>query len=156
MFVGYYQSPLGPIKIEHSGQGITSLIFTDEPDIPHETPKSILPAIIQLKEYFDGNRKTFDFRLDVSGTDFQKKVWSYLIDIPFGETETYLNIAKKIGNPKTIRAVGNANGKNPVSIIIPCHRVIGSDGSLTGYAGGFWRKEWLLNHEKKYKQLSLF
>lgn len=156
MIVGYYNSPIGQIKITHSGKGVSALIFLDEEIQQQEIPDILKPAINQLDDYFSGKRKTFDLRLDISGTAFQKQVWSYLIDIPYGTTETYLNIAKKTGDVKTIRAVGNANGKNPVSIIIPCHRVIGSDGSLTGYAGGLWRKEWLLNREQKYKQLSLF
>jgi len=156
MFIAFYQSPIGIIQIEHSGVGISLLIFTGNNSNTEDVPELIRPIFLQLDEYFAGERKEFNIPLDLTGTDFQKQVWSSLLEIPFGHTISYMDIAKKLGDPKTIRAVGNANGKNPVSIIIPCHRVIGSDGSLIGYAGGLWRKEWLLNHENKYKQLSLF
>jgi len=156
MFIAFYQSPIGTIQIEHSGVGISSLIFIEKQDQKGNIPHLIKPLFLQLDEYFAGERNEFDINLDLNGTDFQKQVWELLLEIPFGQTLSYMDIAKKLGDPRTIRAVGNANGKNPVSIIVPCHRVIGSDGSLTGYAGGLWRKEWLLNHEKKHKQLSLF
>lgn len=156
MYIAFYQSPIGTIQIEHSGVGISWLIFIDEKNQNREIPEIIKPLFLQLDEYFAGERKEFDLKLDLTGTNFQKQVWESLLEIPFGQTISYMDIAKKLGDPKTIRAVGNANGKNPVSIIVPCHRVVGSDGSLTGYAGGLWRKEWLLNHERKHKQLSLF
>ncbi|MCU0371019.1 MAG: methylated-DNA--[protein]-cysteine S-methyltransferase [Bacteroidales bacterium] len=101
----------------------------------------------QLDEYFSRDRKTFDLPLDLHGTDFQRRVWNELLHIPYGKTVTYKELALKLGDIAAIRAVAAANGANPVSIIIPCHRVIGSDGSLTGYAGGLWRKKWLLEHE---------
>ena len=110
----------------------------------------------QLDDYFEGNLKSFDLETDLQGTDFQLSVWKYLLSIPYGKTVSYLDIARYLKNPKTIRAVGKANGSNPVSIIVPCHRVIGRDGSLTGYAGGIWRKKWLLDHELRSNQLSLF
>ena len=132
------------------------MVFIDDKPETKEIPDILIPVVSQLEEYFAGNRKIFDLQLDMRGTNFQKQVWKLLLEIPFGQTISYMDIAKKLDDPKKIRAVGNANGKNPVSIIVPCHRVIGSDGSLTGYAGGLWRKEWFLNHEKKYKQLSLF
>jgi methylated-DNA-[protein]-cysteine S-methyltransferase len=94
--------------------------------------------------------------MNPKGTDFQKKVWQELLKIPYGKTESYQKITNKLGDPKAIRAVANANGKNPLWIVIPCHRVIGSDGSLTGYAGGLWRKKWLLDHENPIKQERLF
>ena len=156
MYIACYNSPIGTIQIEHSGVGISSLIFIEEKSHEKNIPDPIKPLFLQLDEYFAGNRKEFDLNLDLTGTDFQKQVWEILLEIPFGQTISYMDIAKKLRDPKTIRAVGNANGKNPVSIIVPCHRVIGSDGSMTGYAGGLWRKEWLLNHEQKHKQLSLF
>ncbi len=156
MFIVFYQSPIGTIQIEHTGVGISLLIFTEKKASTEDIQDIIKPTFLQLDEYFAGDRKEFNINLDLNGTDFQKQVWKILLEIPFGQTISYMDIAKKLGDPNTIRAVGNANGKNPVSIIVPCHRVIGSDGSLTGYAGGLWRKEWLLNNEKKHKQLSLF
>lgn len=151
-----YQSPIGNIEIKGSSKGISSLVFTDSANENKEISPLIIPIIQQLDEYFKGTREEFTIDLDVSGTDFQKEVWKLLLEIPFGQTTSYLEIARRMGNPKTIRAVGNANGRNPVSIIIPCHRVIGTNKELTGYAGGLWRKKWLLEHEQKYRQLSLF
>ena len=109
-----------------------------------------------LKGYFKNERKTFDLKLNPEGTIFQKKVWKLLEEIPSGKTISYLQLSKQLGDVKAIRAVAGANGKNPLWIIVPCHRVIGSDGSLTGYAGGLYRKQWLLNHESEYKQQTLF
>jgi len=111
---------------------------------------------MQLQEYFDGERQQFDLNLNPEGTAFQKKVWEALQHIPYGKTMTYLGLSQRLGDVKAIRAVANANGKNPLWIIVPCHRVIGSDGSLTGYAGGLHRKQWLLEHESPYKQQTLF
>jgi methylated-DNA-[protein]-cysteine S-methyltransferase len=110
----------------------------------------------KLQEYFEGKRTHFSFPLHFIGTDFQQKVWDELSKIPFGTTYSYLDLAKKVGDIKAVRAVAAANAKNPLWIVIPCHRVIGSDGSLTGYAGGLWRKKWLLEHEKPSNQKSLF
>jgi methylated-DNA-[protein]-cysteine S-methyltransferase len=104
-------------------------------------------AVRQLREYFAGERRAFDLPLCLSGTDFQKLVWRQLTAIPFGETWSYGQLAKSLGNPSACRAVGLANGKNPIAIIVPCHRVIGADGTLTGFGGGLPRKEWLLTHE---------
>jgi methylated-DNA-[protein]-cysteine S-methyltransferase len=106
----------------------------------------------QLDEYFEGKRKKFDLLLEPMGTDFQKKVWKHLVKVPFGKTASYLDVAMALGEMKATRAVGSANGRNPIVIIIPCHRVIGSNGSLTGYGGGMWRKEWLLKHEGVLKE----
>lgn len=108
----------------------------------------------QLSEYFSGKRKRFELPLIYTGTDFQKNVWKALLEISFGETTTYLALSNKIGDPKAIRAVAGANGANKMAILVPCHRVIGSDGSLTGYAGGLWRKQWLLDHESKQMTLT--
>lgn len=120
----------------------------------------LLEAEQQLKEYFEGERQIFSFDLDFNGTEFQKKVWNALLTIPFGETRSYGDIARQIGNPKSVRAVGAANGKNPISIVIPCHRVIGSTGKLVGFGGGIENKALLLDLEKaktvKPKQISLF
>lgn len=113
-------------------------------------------AIEELQEYFEGNRTHFTFKIQPKGTDFQQKVWQELINIPYGKTISYLDLAKKLGDVKAIRAVASANGKNPLWIVVPCHRVIGTDGSLTGYAGGLWRKKWLLEHENPSNQGSLF
>ncbi|MEZ5083457.1 MAG: methylated-DNA--[protein]-cysteine S-methyltransferase [Bacteroidales bacterium] len=153
---GYYKSPLGTIRIEQSDKGITSLVFQEKPKRVTRDDLFFQDVFFQLDEYFAGKRKTFDLPLDLQGSEFQLSVWKVLLGIPFGKTKSYKEIAKKLKNPKLIRAVGKANAKNPVSIIVPCHRVIGSNGSLTGYAGGLWRKKWLLEHEEKYKQLSLF
>jgi methylated-DNA-[protein]-cysteine S-methyltransferase len=114
-----------------------------------DMPEALNEACCQLDEYFKGKRQSFDLRLSLKGTEFQRRVWNELMSIPYGKTVTYRDIAIKLGNPHAVRAVGNANGKNPVSIIVPCHRVIGSSGKLTGYAGGLERKAWLLKHEKE-------
>jgi methylated-DNA-[protein]-cysteine S-methyltransferase len=156
MCIAFYESPLGTIKIAHTPKGVSSLIFIENKPEFKEIPDILIPVMLQLDEYFSGKRTTFHLNFDLTGTDFQRKVWDSLLEIPFGHTLSYMDLAKKLGDLKSIRAVGNANGKNPVSILVPCHRVVGNDGSLTGYAGGLWRKEWLLNHEKKYKQLTLF
>lgn len=118
--------------------------------------QEIKNTVNQLTEYFKGNRTQFSLKLSPEGTEFQKRVWTQLQEIPFGKTTSYQKMANQLGNPKVIRAAASANGKNPISIIIPCHRVIGSDGSLTGYAGGLHRKKWLLDHENPVKQQSLF
>jgi methylated-DNA-[protein]-cysteine S-methyltransferase len=154
----YIETPLGIATISGDENGVTSVSVTKESSntISKNVPLHLQKAVLQLKEYFEGKRTNFDLMLNPSGTDFQKKVWIELLKIPFGKTVSYLDIAKRLGNPKTIRAAASANGKNPLWIIVPCHRVIGSDGSLTGYAGGLWRKKWLLDHENSVKQQSLF
>ncbi|MBC2580924.1 methylated-DNA--[protein]-cysteine S-methyltransferase [Clostridium sp. DJ247] len=149
--VSYYKSPIGLIEITADISGISSLYFIDEPVNFENTNSYINECIKQLNEYFKGTRKEFNLKLNIDGTLFRKKVWNKLMNIPYGETCSYLDIAKAIENEKSVRAVGGANHNNKISIIIPCHRVIGSDGSLTGYGGGLWRKEWLLNHERQYK-----
>ncbi|MCB0824296.1 MAG: methylated-DNA--[protein]-cysteine S-methyltransferase [Bacteroidales bacterium] len=156
MDVALINSPLGTIHLEASAIGITKLIFTEEQPEKASNNAHILKCIDQLAAYFEGSRKSFNIPLDMDGTDFQKKVWHQLQNIPFGKTISYLDLAKQLGNPKSIRAAAHANGQNTVSIIVPCHRVIGSDGSLTGYAGGLWRKQWLLEHEMQGKQQRLF
>lgn len=152
-------SPLGAIKIEGSELGVSNVQFVQEDVIFKNIlnlPKPIKETICQLEEYFEHKRTRFDLHLNPQGTVFQKKVWNTLSTIPFGKTVSYLDIAKKLGDPKVIRAAASANGKNPIAIIIPCHRVIGSDGSLTGYAGGLPRKKWLLEHESPVTQTALF
>lgn len=151
------ESPLGYTKIIGDEDGIQSVtILNSEEKITDIIPEILEDCVIQLKEYFEGLRKQFQLKLNPEGTPFQKKVWDELLKIPFGKTISYLELSKKLGDIKAIRAVANANGKNPLWIIVPCHRVIGSDGSLTGYAGGLQRKQWLLEHEGPYKQTSLF
>lgn len=151
----FITSPLGTIKVSATDGGITSALFTDENGVSDNHPHLLLAAA-QLDEYFANKRNTFDLPLAHEGTDFQMRVWNELLKLPFGKTTTYLAMAKQLGDEKVIRAAASANGKNPIAIIIPCHRVIGSDGKLTGYAGGLWRKEWLLKHEGATAQVDLF
>lgn len=154
-----YESPIGFIEIISTNEAVSSILFSDkdtkENFLQVETPPVLRECYTQLDEYFKGDRRDFSFSYQFEGTDFQKTVWEALLEIPYGETGTYKDIAVSMGNEKAIRAVGSANGKNKLSIVIPCHRVIGSNGKLTGYAGGLWRKEWLLKHErscnKEYK-----
>lgn len=156
----YYSSPIGLIEITGNEDGIASVYFVDNKIDSNSKIHPILKeCIYQLEEYFKGIRKEFGLKLNPKGTDFQKKVWNQLETIPFAKTKSYLQISKQIGDSNATRAVGNANGSNPISILIPCHRVIGTSGKLMGYGGGLWRKEWLLNHEKSSifgKQIELF
>ncbi len=150
-YTAYYKSEIGIIEIIGTRLGISSLRFVQESERNGtHLHKCLEPCLSQLDQYFYGKLKTFSLPLDLQGTDFQKKVWGVLLNIPYGTTRSYGDIAKKIDHKNASRAVGNANNKNKIAIIIPCHRVIGSDGSLTGYASGLWRKEWLLAHERKY------
>lgn len=150
-------TPLGLAEISGNENGISKIYILEQSvEISTEIPKELEDAIKQLQEYFYGKRTTFSLKLNPSGTAFQKKVWQELVNIPFGKTCSYLTLSKKLDDVKAIRAVASANGKNPLWIVIPCHRVIGSDGSLTGYAGGLWRKKWLLEHENPTKQETLF
>ena len=152
----YYSSPVGLLEIQATDKGVRSVNFVDE-KIFTEMPTDYNQLVAkQLDEYFSSKRKIFEMPFDLDGTDFQKRVWMELLKIPFGKTKSYMDIARAIGDPKTIRAVGMANGSNKIAIIIPCHRVIGSDGSLTGYAGGMARKKWLLDFEIPPIQQSLF
>lgn len=153
----YYKTPLGTAKIVGDKNGISAITVIDDPkEASTEIPAILQDCVQQLDEYFNGSRKEFNLKLNPQGTDFQKRVWKELLLVPFGKTRTYLEQSKQLGNVKAIRAVASANGKNPIWIIIPCHRIIGSDGSLTGYAGGIWRKKWLLEHENPSTQQSLF
>lgn len=145
-----YDTEIGRIKISEKDEKIIGLGFSDykkENEIEKETD-AIRKTYLQLKEYLSGKRKNFDIEIEMIGTEFQKKVWKELLNIPYGETRSYKDIAIAIGNGKACRAVGNANNKNPIAIIVPCHRVIGSNGSMTGYAGGLDIKEKLLKIEK--------
>ena len=143
-----YDSPCGRLKIGYTDTAIRYVLFTNEQGSGTSSELSELAAM-QLQEYFAGKRKTFDLPLELIGTDFQKKVWTALSEIPYGETRSYKDIAERIGQPKACRAVGGANNKNPISIIIPCHRVIGADSRLVGYGGGLDNKKLLLELERK-------
>lgn len=151
------KTPIGIAIITGDESGISSVSITDKTSHNIQIiPSELKECVKQLHDYFEGNCTSFNLKLNPKGSDFQKKVWRALQQIPFGKTVSYLELSKSLGNAKAIRAVANANAKNPLWIIIPCHRVIGSDGSLTGYAGGLFRKQWLLNHERINKQVSLF
>ncbi|MBN2867102.1 MAG: methylated-DNA--[protein]-cysteine S-methyltransferase [Flavobacteriaceae bacterium] len=153
----HINSPLGITKITGDEDGIISIsILNSKEKTTDIIPEILQDCVYQLNEYFEGSRQQFSLKLNPQGTDFQQKVWKALQAIPYGTTITYLKLSQQLGDVKAIRAVANANGKNPLWIVIPCHRVIGSDGSLTGYAGGLQRKQWLLEHESPYKQQSLF
>ena len=152
----FINTPLGTTKIKGDEKGIAVISINEEGEITKQIPLELKEAVFQLKEYFEGKRTHFNFELNPKGTDFQKKVWKALLEIPYGKTTSYLELSKKLGDAKAMRAVAAANGKNPLWVVVPCHRVIGSDGSLTGYAGGLWRKKWLLDHENSLKQQSLF
>ncbi|MBC7362367.1 MAG: methylated-DNA--[protein]-cysteine S-methyltransferase [Candidatus Aminicenantes bacterium] len=155
----YYHSPIGIIELKGDEKGLQSCSFVKKKKEAEKsemkswlenTPESLKEAWQQLDEYFKGQRQSFSVKLNLSGTEFQKKVWQELQKIPFGQTKSYREIAEACGHPGAFRAVGGANYRNPVVIIVPCHRVIGADGSLTGFGAGLWRKKWLLEHEKKY------
>jgi len=152
--VTYYESPIGLLEVRGGERGVSAVNFVDARDPSSARggsgplPAALAGCLTQLDEYFRGGRRKFSVKLDLKGTAFQKKVWKALLAVRFGETVSYKAIARAVGNPAGTRAVGGANHRNPVSIIVPCHRVVGSDGRLTGYGGGLWRKEWLLRHER--------
>jgi methylated-DNA-[protein]-cysteine S-methyltransferase len=149
------ESPIGPLLLQSDGTALIGLYMDPPPDGLQDgagdaTVGPLPQAARQLDEYFTGRRREFDLPLRLDGTDFQRRVWNVLLEIPYGATWSYGDLARRIGNPKASRAVGLANGRNPLSILVPCHRVIGADGSLTGYGGGLQRKRWLLAHEGLY------
>jgi methylated-DNA-[protein]-cysteine S-methyltransferase len=150
------KTPLGIATIHGDEKGIAVISIADDGVVSEEIPDVLTDAVSQLQEYFEGKRTDFDFKMNPKGTEFQQKVWKGLLQIPYGKTMSYLDLAKQLGDVKAIRAVASANGKNPLWIVVPCHRVIGTDGSLTGYAGGLWRKKWLLELENPTLQQSLF
>ena len=154
--IAFLKSPLGITKIVGDANGISEISVSDEGEVSVSIPKELEQAVIQLQDYFVGKRTHFNLKLNPKGTEFQQRVWQELLNIPFGKTLSYLELSKKLGDVKAIRAVAAANGKNPLWIVVPCHRVIGTDGSLTGYAGGLGRKKWLLEHENPTNQQSLF
>lgn len=148
----YFASPIGDIEIRYDEEFIYAFHFCED-NFTKKEKGPVTPLVgnarQQLSEYFNGKRTSFDLPLGMRGTDFQQKVWKELCTISFGKTISYLQLAKQLGDEKVIRAAASANGKNPFAIVVPCHRVIGADGTLTGYAGELWRKQWLLDHEAK-------
>ncbi|PWA04535.1 methylated-DNA--[protein]-cysteine S-methyltransferase [Flavobacterium psychrotolerans] len=156
METALFKTSLGIAEIIGDENGISKISISDEGEVSETIPAVLVEAISQLQDYFEGKRTRFDFKINPKGTEFQQKVWKGLLEIPFGKTMSYLELSKKLGDVKAIRAVASANGKNPLWIVVPCHRIIGTDGSLTGYAGGLWRKKWLLEHENPVTQQSLF
>ena len=153
LYYTYYESPIGLISIGGTEEYISELLFIDNAaEMTHGEPgitEVIHQCTEELIEYFHGKRKEFQVPIFQAGTEFQEQVWNQLLHIPYGKTISYLELAEQIGDPKATRAVAAANGKNKIMLLRPCHRVIGSDRSLTGYAGGTWRKKWLLQHEFK-------
>lgn len=154
----FVQTPLGITAIKGDEDGIVAISVLKEDTVKpsQHIPDALTDAVHQLEAYFAGTLQTFQIKLNLKGTDFQKSVWQELLNIPYGKTISYLELSRRLGDVKAIRAVAAANGQNPLWIVVPCHRVVGSDGSLTGYAGGLWRKKWLLDHENPYKQQTLF
>ena len=151
-YISYLKSPIGQIKLTANESSVNSILFVfDDTEMEEENINDVLTQCkMELSEYFSGKRKEFEVPISQAGTSFQQRVWNELVKIPYGKTVSYNFIAESLGDKKSIRAVGASNGKNQISIIVPCHRVIGRDGSLTGYAGGLWRKKRLLNHEKEF------
>ncbi len=156
MYEAVLETPLGIACIRGSDKGITEIRVSDDRALKRAIPEALRPVCEQLNEYFEGSRKIFEVPLNPEGTPFQHKVWAALLEIPYGKRISYMDLAKKLGDPKAVRAVAGANAKNPLWILIPCHRVVGADGSLTGYAGGLHRKKWLLNYESPSGQTVLF
>ena len=159
LYKGYYSSPIGLMEVSGTEHFITAVKFTEKGQARNKPPFVIEKCIRQIDEYFQGTRKEFSLELKVEGSDFQKSVWEEMNTIKFAKTISYIELAKKLKQPLAVRAIGTANGKNPFCIIYPCHRVIGSNGQLIGYAGGLRRKQWLLEHERKCVgnyQLALF
>lgn len=147
----YIETPLGLIRIEASDRGLTEISFKQSIEGKQMTNKHVDAAAEQLMAFFKGERQEFQLTYDIEGTDFRMRVWNELQKIPYGSTISYKELAVRVGNPKAVRAVGGANNKNPLGIVIPCHRVIGADGSLVGYAEGTDKKKWLLDLEDKHK-----
>jgi methylated-DNA-[protein]-cysteine S-methyltransferase len=168
--ITYFSCPLGIVRMTGDASGVSAISILDSATVNETSsqittaldptwPEPLKQAYDQLHEYFAGNRQSFDFLMNPVGTAFQQRVWQSLLTVPFGQTLSYLSLSRQLGDEKAIRAVAAANGRNPLWLVVPCHRIIGSDGSLTGYAGGLWRKQWLLEHEgafPKTAQLALF
>jgi len=151
LYYTYYESPIGLLRIGGTDQYIAELTYVDNQDQITRGEPGISDVIHQcteqLIEFFQGRRREFNIPVHQEGTEFQKRVWGELMEIPYGRTISYMDLAKRLGDPKVIRAAASTNGRNNISIIVPCHRVIGSDKTLVGYGGGLWRKKWLLQHE---------
>ena len=151
-----FQSPIGIVEITGTERAVISILFSEKTEVEYsigpDSPQVIADCQQQLEEYFKGERTEFNIPFTSAGTEFQQKVWSALTEVPYAETVSYGSIAKAIGSDKAVRAVGNANSKNKLTIVVPCHRIIGSNGKLTGYAGTLTRKEWLLRHEKEVER----
>lgn len=145
-----YSSPIGPIRITSSIDGIASIDFVEAGEDSKDIPQCLVECYNQLDQYFKGQRKDFSLNLIIAGTSFQRQVYEKLIQVPYGKTASYKDIAAAVGNERAVRAVGGANNRNKHAIVIPCHRIIGSNGSLIGYGSGLWRKEWLLEHEQAF------
>lgn len=159
IYTTYYPSPVGIMEIKGDDSAIASVLFVEQAgEASAQIPQVLQTCVQQFEAYFAGDLQAFTVPVQQSGTEFQQRVWQALKTIAFGQTFSYMDIALRMGDAKSIRAVGNANGKNKVNIIVPCHRVIGSNGKLVGYGGGLWRKQWLLEHEAKYARgiLTLF
>lgn len=150
------KSPLGFIKIEGNSDGIFSLSFIETASHTKEIPAVLQEVVDQIQEYFAGTRKDFTVKIAPKGTDFQQRVWKLLQKVTYGSTINYLQLSEQYGDPKAIRAVASANGKNPILLIIPCHRIISKDGAIGGFSAEIWRKKWLLHHEQNCQQGQLF
>ncbi len=150
------KTPIGYAELKGDANGLAAVKVLDTANVSATIPGVLQEAAEQFLAYFEGTRTTFNLKLNPKGTEFQQKVWKALLQIPYGTTTSYLELSKTLGDVKAIRAVAAANGKNPLWIVVPCHRVIGSNGELTGYAGGLPRKKWLLDHESPVKQGKLF
>ncbi|MCK6625228.1 MAG: methylated-DNA--[protein]-cysteine S-methyltransferase [Anaerolineae bacterium] len=162
-FKVYYPSEIGLLEIIGTAESIRAINFVDAEEVDQaieaaDPPPAVAACLAQLDEYFKGQRRDFSLNLEPAGTAFQQTVWQQLTTVPYGRTVSYLDVARQVGNEKAVRAVGAANGQNPIVIVVPCHRVVGSNGQLTGYGGGLWRKAWLLEHEKRFSspQMALF
>ena len=153
--MAYLETPIGLLMITADQAAILEILFRDDLKQTRQSsdhkqaPRHLNACLKQLEEYFRGKRRQFDLPLDLKGTSFQKKVWNKLLHVPYGKTCSYQDLAVAVGKPKAFRAIGGANHRNPLPIIVPCHRVIGAKGALTGYRGGLWRKQWLLEHEQE-------
>jgi methylated-DNA-[protein]-cysteine S-methyltransferase len=146
-YVSHCPTPIGLLEVVADDEHLLRVTFVDAASTDHSTNAITDAAAAQLSEYFAGVRREFDVPLAPEGTDFQRAVWAQLLHVAYGQTASYREIALALGNLDAVRAVGAANGANPIAVIVPCHRIIGSNGQLTGYGGGLWRKEWLLRHE---------
>jgi methylated-DNA-[protein]-cysteine S-methyltransferase len=160
-YLMYYPSPIGLLEITSTDEAITSVLFVEGKTKPESalSPVCLRNCRAQLEDYFRGTLKTFDLPLRFEGTEFQMQVWTELSKIPYGKVTSYFSLARKVGTPDSVRAVSNTNARNKLCLLLPCHRVIGNDGKLMGYAGGLWRKQWLLDHEQGhcgFRQLKLF